>query len=187
MHKTFAAAAMAASLAAGGLAGVAIGAPGVAGATDPTTPAFDGAVRGAGWVQDALADLVGEETITQEQADAVEAALRDARPDRGPRGLRHLGRGVVAEALGLTQDELHAALADGQTVTEIAEARGIDIQTVVDAVVADLGIRLEERVEAGEMTRERADEVLAEATERASDHLEGDRPAFGGGHRRGGR
>lgn len=187
MNKTFAAAAMAASLAAGGLAGVAIGAPGVAGATDLTAGAVDTASRGAGWVQDALAGLVGDETITQEQADAVEAALRDARPDRAQRGFRHLGHGVVADALGLTQEELHDALADGQTVADVAESQGVDVQTVIDAVVADLEARLAERVEAGDVTQERADEVLAEAAERASDFVDGDRPAFGGGHRRGGR
>src|SRR5262245_770859 len=37
-----------------------------------------------GFLQDALAPLVEDGTITQAQADAVIAALREARPDRGP-------------------------------------------------------------------------------------------------------
>ncbi len=37
------------------------------------------------------------------------------------------------------------------------------------------------------MTQERVDEVLAEAEERVTAFIEGEAPAFGGGHRRGGR
>lgn len=184
MNKTIAAATMAASLAVGGLAGAALGAPGVAGATDLTS---SGVAAGAGWVQDALSGLVGDETITQEQADAVETALEEARPHREMRGFRHLGHGVVAEALGVTEDELRTALRDGQTVADVAEEQGVDVQVVVDAVIADLEARLAERVEAGHMTQERADEVRAEATERVPAFVEGEVRGLGGGHRRGGR
>lgn len=181
MNKTFAAATVAASLAVGGLAGAALGAPGVASATGPA------ATDGAGPVQDALSGLVDDGTITQAQADAVEAALHDARPGRGMHGFRHGGHGVVADALGVTEDELRTALADGQSVADVAAAQGVEVQTVVDAVIADLEARLDGRVETGAMTQERADEVLAEADERVAAFVEGELPAFGGGHRRGGR
>ncbi len=140
MKKTFAAATLAASLAVGGLAGATLGAPGVAGATGSSVATT--ASNRAGWVQDALSGLVGDGTITQAQADAVEAALDDARPERGAHRFGHLGHGAVADALGVTQDELRAALRDGQTVAEVAEAQGVDVQTVVDAVIADLEDRL---------------------------------------------
>jgi hypothetical protein len=187
MNKTFAAAAMAASLTVGGLAGAAIGVPGIAGATDLTTGAVDTASRGAGWVQDALSGLVGDGTITQEQADAVETALQDARPERQGHGFRHLGDGTVADALGMTEDELRDALAGGPSVSDVAAAQGVEVQAVVEAVIADLEARLADRVEAGHITQDRADELLAGAEERVTAFIEGETPASGGGHRRGGR
>lgn len=187
MNKTFAAGTLAASLAVGGLAGAALGAPGVAGATDLTSSAAATATDGAGWVQDALSGLVGDGTITQGQADAVETALEHARPERQGHGFRHLGHGTVADALGLTEDELRDALAEGQSVSDVAAAQGVEVQAVVDAVIADLEARLADRVEAGHLTQDRADEVLAGAQERVTAFVEGEAPAFGGGHRRGGR
>ena len=185
MTKPLAAAVVAASLAVGGLTGAALGAPGVASATDVAASAPMTAADRAGWVEDALAGLVTEGTITQEQADAVATALDDARPDRGPRGMRHLHLDAIADALGVTADELRTALQGGQTIAEVAAAEGVDLQTVVDAVVAELEARLTERVEAGDITQERADEMIARASERLPDALESDGPAFGGRGRHG--
>lgn len=187
MNKTIAAAAVSASLAVGGLAGAALGAPTFAGAAGYASTAVTTASDGAGWVQDALAGLVGDGTITQEQADAVETALQEARPERRGHHLHHIGRGVVADALGISEDELHTALRDGQTIADVAEAQGVEVQAVIDAVLTDLEERLGERVADGDLTQERLDEILAEAAERLPDVIEGEAPAFGGGHRRGGR
>ncbi len=82
----------------------------------------------------------------------------DQRP-RGPRGERG---GVVAEALGMTGDELRQALADGQTVAELAEARGVALEDVADALVAAHSQRIQQAVEDGRLTQEEADERIAE-------------------------
>lgn len=185
MNKSLAAAAVAASLALGGLTGAALGAPGLAGAGDVAASTAVTDPDGAGWVQDALAGLVTDGTITQAQADAVATTLQEARPERGPRG-RHLD--VVAEALGLTEDEVRTALHDGQTIAELAEAQGVDVQAVVDAMLAELEARLAERVAAGDLTQEEADEKLAGAEEHLTAVAEGEaRPFHGGPGRRGGR
>lgn len=55
-------------------------------------------------------------------------------------------------------------LADGSTIAEIAATQGVDVQTVVDAMVAEVGAHLDEEVTEGDLTQEEADAALAEAT-----------------------
>jgi len=192
MRKTIAAATVGASLAVGGLAGSALGGPSVADAanlaaaqdtTDTTdTTAGDEADGRAGWVDEALSGLVEDGTLTQEQADAVEQALEDARPE----GFGHRGGGLhadlstVAEALGVSEDDLRTALEDGQSLAEVAEEQGVDTQEVVDAIVAAQQERLDEAVADGDLTQERADEIAADAEERAIALVNGEMPAFDG-------
>jgi hypothetical protein len=181
MQKAIAAAAVAASLAVGGVAGLVLGTPALAGAT--------GSAGGAvSWVRDALNDLVDDGTITEEQADAVESALDEARPEHGLRGRHgpglHMNLGAVAEALGMTDDELRAALQDGQTIAEIAGEEGVDVETVVSAIVASLKERLDAKVAGGDLTQEQVDEMLAGAEERATAAVNGGLSRFRGLHHR---
>lgn len=173
MKKTIAVAAVTASLAVGGLAGSVLGVPGVAGAASTASSA-------AGWVGDALSGLVDDGTITQEQADAVEEALAEARPERGP--LQHLRDGLttVAEELGMTVDELRTALQDGQTIAQVAEAEGVELQTLVDALVASQLERLDQAVADGRLTQAQADQIAAGAEERITAMLNGDGRGFRG-------
>jgi uncharacterized protein YidB (DUF937 family) len=173
MRKFIAAVAVATSVAAGGLVGGVFGAP-MAGAAQTATSAV-------GWVQTALSGLVDDGTITQQQADAVGAALQEARPERGPghHGPMHLD--TVAEALGMTPEELRTALDGDQTIAEIAAGKGVDVQTVIDAIVADHAARIDEKVAAGRLTQEEADAKRAAATERATAMVNGEMPAFRGG------
>ena len=125
------------------------------------------------WAQQALAPLVEDGTITQAQADAVIAALKEARPDRGPGRGGHggFGRGRVnleaaAEALGLTTEELRTQLRDGQTITAIAEAEGVDVETVKAAMLAAFRSRQQELVTAERLTQDQADANTAAFEER---------------------
>jgi hypothetical protein len=170
LRKTITAATVVASIAAGGVAGAVIGAPTIAGAGETATGA-------AGWVRDALSGLVEDGTIDQGQADAVATALEEARPERSlrhPHLRHHLGLEGVAESLGMTQEELRDALRDGRTVADVAGERGVDVQVVVDAIVAAQRARVDEAVAAGELTQERADEILGGAEERATALVEGE-------------
>jgi hypothetical protein len=178
MKKTIAAATVAASIAVGGLTGAVLGTPVLAGAAESA----GGAV---GWVQDALGDLVDDGTITQAQADAVGTALEEARPARPHGGFGHrgpIGAEVLSEALGLTPEELRAELEAGKTVAAIAGEQGVEVQAVIDAVVAALEEHLDEKVAAGELTQEEADERLAGAEERATALVNGELPFRGGRH-----
>ena len=203
MKKKAAAAAMTAGLLGGGAAGLILGSTGVSGAQETTTTveqqAGDATTSDAGrpdpseHFAEALAPLVEAGTITQAQADAVIAALAEAGPPAGGHG-GHGGRGEMggrggrgldsaAEALGVSADELRTALQGGQTIAQVAESKGVDVQTVIDAMLADLKAHLDEEVAAGEHTQEEADQKLADATERITDSVNngfperGERPA----------
>jgi predicted DNA-binding protein YlxM (UPF0122 family) len=79
---------------------------------------------------------------------------------------------ITAELTGLSEDEVIAALEDGQTFAEIAEAEGIDPQAIVDAAIAEAETRLQEAVDEGLLTEERMDQVLERLTEELPERLE---------------
>jgi hypothetical protein len=99
----------------------------------------------------------------------------EGRPCRGPRGGgKHLE--VAAQAIGIEVDALREALGNGQTIAEVAQANGVEVQVVVDAMVADLGTRIDEGVANGRLTQEEADEKKAELPERVTARVNGERP-----------
>ena len=191
MKKKIAATAMGAALLAGGAAGAALMTPFNAGAatestdstTDTATETPAGAPR-AEWMTDALSKLVEADTITQAQADAVAEALKAARPEGGP---GHGGRGpgpgltVAATAIGISEADLRTALQGGDTIADVARAKGVDVTTVIDAIVAEMNSHLDEAVTDGHLTQAQADERKANANERATDLVNGELPARGPG------
>lgn len=72
----------------------------------------------------------------------------------------HAGFAVVAEALGLEPAALVEALQSGQTLADIAEAQGVELQTVYAAMIATAEAHMAQMVEAGYLTQEQADEHL---------------------------
>ena len=181
MKKMIAATAVAASVAIGGVAGVALGVPSLASAQETAEETVT-------WIDEALTGLVSNGTINQTQADAVESALEEAKPDRPHRGhriARHFAMDAVAEALGMTNTELRQELSEDKSIADIAGERGVEVQTVIDALVAQHKARLDEHVAAGGLTQEAADEKLANFTERVTAFVNGDAPLFRG-HRPGG-
>ena len=195
MRKSLAAATVAASLTIGGAAGAALFTPTLSGAQtadDPTTqPESDATERPRleDRLGETLAPLVADATITQDQADAVIAAIAADLPERpfGGRGHHGFGRGIgseVADVLGLSTEELRTQLADGATLREVAEDQGVDPQAVVDAIVAEAQTRADQAVADGRLTEDEAAERVAEASERATEALDRSfegRP-FGPGH-----
>src|SRR3989304_1629510 len=67
----------------------------------------------------------------------------------------------IAEALGLTLDELNAELAAGKTPFVIAQEKGIDFAKVQEAMQAAPAEALKQAVEDGKLTQEQADWMLA--------------------------
>ena len=121
--------------------------------TRPTTRPAEGAPRGP---QAKLSALVTAGTITQAKADAVAAALEAARPAEGAggrgdhgdhqRGPRAEGLAKAAEVIGITTDQLKTALQSGQTIAQVAQANGVSVNSVIDALVADAQANLRQRI-----------------------------------------
>lgn len=181
MRKTIAAIGVAAALVGGTAALVSANA---AVAQDDTTTTETEGVRPFDTV---LSDLVAERVITQEQADAVSEALAESLPMR--RGPGHHGGAsleVAAETIGIDVADLRTALAEGQTIADVAAAEGVNVADVIDALVAEANDRLDQAVADGRITAEDAEEHRADVTERVEALVNGERPAdFDGFGRRG--
>lgn len=152
-------------------------------------------------IAERLAGLVEDGTLTQAQADAVASTLAESMPGRGggPGGHGHgpggmggagglggvlrEGLATAAETLGLEEDALRDRLVAGETLGEVADAEGVARDDLVGALVTRAEELLDERVAAGDLTQERADEISADLTERITEGLDrsgpgprGDRP-----------
>lgn len=194
MRRTIAIAGLsAAALLGGSAAGLVLFTPGLGAAQEaPADPATSSTTttgsttpeageRGQ-WVQDALAGLVESGVITQAQADAVADALEAAKPEHpGGRG-RHGGRGLgtlvepAATALGMEAGELLTQLRDGTTIAEIATEKNVELQKVIDAIVADVSADLDQAVADGKLTQAEADERKADLPEKVTAFVNGERP-----------
>lgn len=134
-------------------------------------------------ITDALAGLVSDGSITQEQADEVASTLSEAGigQGHGPGGLRGgPDLSAAATALGMTEDELRTALrTEGTTLADVAEQQGVPVDTLVDALVTAGEERIADAVEDGRLTQEQADERLADLEERITERVESALPAPG--------
>lgn len=173
------------------LTGLAVGAPALAATDSAAETASSAAER----IRTALSGLVGDGSITQEQADEVAATLSEAGLGRGGGGGGggggHHGPGhdlaAAAEALGMSEEDLHTALeADGATLAQVAEDHGVAVDTVVQALVAAEQERIAQAVADGRITQEQADERLADLEQRITDRVQTAVEDHGpGGHRNG--
>jgi polyhydroxyalkanoate synthesis regulator phasin len=103
----------------------------------------------------------------------------------GPHG--HFGGlDAAADYLGVTEAELREQLRDGKTLAEVAEDEGKAGAGLVDAMVASAEEKIDQAVEDGRLTEERATELKQQLEERITDLVNGElrgRPFGGFGHR----
>lgn len=106
--------------------------------------------------------------------------------ERGGHRGEHRGAAIaiILETLDITVDELRDARDEGLTLAELAEAEGVDVATLIDALVAEAEEHIAEHVADGDLTQEEADERLAEVEERITDRVTGEAPERGDGDRR---
>lgn len=78
---------------------------------------------------------------------------------------------TAADQLGMTVDEVIAERASGNSIAELTRSRGVDVQVIIDAYLAERGAALDASVEAGRITQEQADAVVEWAAEMALDQV----------------
>lgn len=132
-------------------------------------------------IESNLAEKVAAGDITQEEADEklanasenIDEKVTAAPGDRS--GGRHGHRGgnpeAVAEALGVTTDELTEFRDQGLSLADIADQQGVSVDSLVATIVDDVEERLAEKVAEGDLTQEEADERLAGAAERVTEKV----------------
>ena len=139
-----------------------------------STALVAGSLIGAGVVSAQVDDTVPVDPAIEQPADA---------PADGERGARSESRAERAQAtadlLGIDVDELRAAFEDGQTLAQIAEANGVDVQTIIDAKVSAKTERINAAVEEGRLTEAEAAEKLADVEERVTTRVNEGRPERG--------
>lgn len=139
-------------------------------------------------VQTVIDALVADATTRLEDAiDGLPDRMTELVNAEGPRGFgshggpggRH-GRGPgldgAAAAIGITEDELGTALQDGSTIAEVADANGVDAQTVIDALVANASDHLDEEVTEGDLTEAEAADRKASLESIITAVVNGERP-----------
>lgn len=109
---------------------------------------------------------VGTDTTDADSTDT------DSRDRSGRRGCGKNSE-VIAEVIGISVEELQSAKDAGSSVAEIAQANGVDPQTVIDALIADVADRLDAKVVAGDLTAEEAAEKLESKSERITNKIAG--------------
>ncbi len=139
-------------------------------------------------IREALAGLVADKTLTQEQADKVAERLAASGPALGkgrggPFGRGHghghgpkAGLSAAATALGLTEADLRAQLRAGKSLATVAKEKGVAVEKVVDALVAEAQQRLADAVKAGRLTQAQADERLKDLRARITERVNATRP-----------
>jgi polyhydroxyalkanoate synthesis regulator phasin len=155
------------------------------------TPAqLSGALKKA--VENQIDTAVKAGTITKAQGDALKARVEAGDlplfggPHRGfggpggPHGFfgHHGGpfaRGLdtAATYLGLTEDQLHAALAGGKTLAQVAKSQGKTVDGLIAALTDDAKQRLDTAVKNGHLTQKQADQALKELQARITDLVNG--------------
>jgi uncharacterized protein YidB (DUF937 family) len=163
---------------------------------------LDEAIRDAR--SDELDEAVANGDLTQEQADRLRERLDEIPGDApfiapgfhgkfrggefgfafkfgfGGHGIGFDSEGL-AEFLAIEPEQLRDELqADGATLASVAEAHGKSRDELKAFMLGDLQEKLDARAAEGDLTQERADEILAEANDRVDELIDGefDKPPF---------
>jgi hypothetical protein len=89
-----------------------------------------------------------------------------------------------AQTIGISDQDLVAALKSGKSIAEVAQSKGVDPQKVVDALVKDADTRIDKAVADGKISKDRADKVEAKlpaAATKVVNHVFGQHQSNQGG------
>lgn len=92
----------------------------------------------------------------------------------GPWGFVGGPLGAAADVIGIDESALLAAIAEGDTIADVARAHDVEVSEVVDAIVASMQERLDEAVENGWLARDQAEDLAEGLSDRATDLVNGE-------------
>lgn len=176
MRKLLASLVAAVTLAAGGLALAFVNPFSGAAAQDPggtVEPEQRERGRRGRVLGEALAELVQEGTLTQEQADAVTERVAGKVEDRPGRGGHRRFKawreavGTAAETIGISPQDVAAELRSGKSIAQVVGEKGVDPQTVIDALVTEGTAAIDRAVADGKISPERAERAKAKLPDAA--------------------
>jgi len=112
---------------------------------------------------------------------------RDLGPGhRGGGGKVGVGLATAAKAIGISEADLKTALGNGQSIAQVAQAKGVDVAKVITALVDEAKAKLAEEVKTGRITQAQADERAADLQARITEHVNRTGGPGKGGHGKGG-
>ena len=140
---------------------------------------LDGAITTAG--NRTIDDAVQQGKLTQAQGDALKSRLQNGDigvlrgrgriPGLAATALRDLPQAMLeaaAQKLGMTTTELLTQLRSGQTLAQIAQAKGTTEQAVIDAALAAAKTRLSQAVADGDLTQAQADSIYTQLEQKGT-------------------
>jgi polyhydroxyalkanoate synthesis regulator phasin len=86
---------------------------------------------------------------------------------------------AAADYLGLTEAQLRDELSDGDSLEDVAKAKGKSVDGLKTAMRSALKAELDEEVEEGDITREQANELLDDLSDVIDEAIAGDFRGFG--------
>ena len=111
--------------------------------------------------QQAVAEVRRRARASAAPAVRAGAPGREA-PGIGGGGLGRIGAVAldsVAKALGITTDELKTDLAKGQSIADIAKAKNVYVDKVIDTLVGDASAKIDQAVKDEHLTQAQADKL----------------------------
>lgn len=130
---------------------------------------LDEAMKNAGG--QTLDQALQEGKITQQQADQMRSRIDKGISffmGKGPGNMGEkrgawaggfMGCKTLADALGMTQQDLMSALREGKTVEELAAAKGTTVADIQNKILADTKAQLDKAVQDGKITQDQATKV----------------------------
>lgn len=118
-------------------------------------------------------DNGGADTDTETDADDSSDVDRH---DHGPRGRMRAHLEAASAALGMTPEDVRTALQGGSSLADLAKAKNVALQKVVDAIVVDEKAEIAQAVADGKLTQTQADALLAKVVEHVTAIVNGEHP-----------